>query len=170
MEQAKNTKLIEQSSTLFLKVSLIAIAGIVLLFAAIILPSMIEGWNGELRSIDHYKYPFVFGIAATIIPFLYALFHGWKILTNIDRGTAFSVRSVKSLRFIKFCAVIIAVIYALLLPVVYEIAQIDDAPGLILIYTAIFVGGPLIVSVAAAVLERLLFEALRMKHENELTV
>ncbi len=55
------------------------------------------------------------------------------------------------------------------LPLIYIIAEWDDAPGLILI-GMVFVGASLVIAVFAAVLRRLLQEAIQIKSENDLTV
>ena len=55
------------------------------------------------------------------------------------------------------------------LPFVYIIAEWDDAPGLILIGLVI-IGASMVIAVFAAVLQRLLQEAIDIKSENDLTV
>ena len=59
--------------------------------------------------------------------------------------------------------------YAIILPFIYIVAEIDDAPGIILmgmvpIFTALVVG------VFSAILQKLLNEAIKIKSENDLTV
>ncbi len=54
-------------------------------------------------------------------------------------------------------------------PLLFPIAEADDAPGLLLIGFAI-AWGPIVVSIFAAVLEKLLQSALEIKSENDLTV
>lgn len=82
---------------------------------------------------------------------------------------AFSEISVVSLRKIKYCGFIISCLYVLALPLVYVIAEWDDAPGLIIVGMAM-VGAPFTIAVFAAVLQRLLKEAIDIKSENDLTV
>ena len=55
------------------------------------------------------------------------------------------------------------------MPLLYLMAEIDDAPGIILIGMVIIFAS-LVVAVFAAVLQRLLKEAIYIKLENDLTV
>lgn len=55
------------------------------------------------------------------------------------------------------------------MPFVYFLAEKDDAPGLIIIgFVPIFAS--IVIAVFAAVLQRLLQEAINIKSENDLTV
>lgn len=157
-------------STLFLKTVLVAIAVAVIVIATALLPHV---WPGSINPVYttfmNAAYPGVFGIYATIIPFLFALFQAFKLLRNIDRNDAFSESSVKALDAIKFSAIAMTLLYALAQPMIFIFAQIDDAPGLILVAWAITCA-PLIVATFAAVLRKLVRSAIDLKTENELTV
>jgi hypothetical protein len=113
--------------------------------------------------------PILIGIYATSLPFLYALFQTIKILNYIDKNTTFSHLSVKALKKIKNCAVIIAVLYSLILPFLYIIAERDDAPGILAI-ALIIIFASICVAVFAAVLQKLLEKAIEIKLENDLTI
>ncbi|KPD00077.1 hypothetical protein LR69_01750 [Geobacillus sp. BCO2] len=76
---------------------------------------------------------------------------------------------MKALKTIKHCAVAISGLHLLALPLFYLFAEKDDAPGVI------FVGlivpfASLVIAVFAAVLQKLLQQAIEIKQENELTV
>jgi hypothetical protein len=101
--------------------------------------------------------------------YFFALYQGFRLLDNIDANDAFSDLSVNALKNIKVSAFAISIVLATFMPIVYYVADIDDAPGLILIGAAI-VFTPIVISVFAALLERLLKEAIRIKSENDLTV
>ena len=91
------------------------------------------------------------------------------MLSYIDKNQAFSDLSVKALKKIKFCALIISGLYVVILPFVFGLAQIDDAPGLVLVgMVPIFAS--LVIAVFAAVLQRLLQDAIEIKKENDLIV
>ncbi len=77
--------------------------------------------------------------------------------------------SVKALKNIKICALIITGLYVVILPFVYFVAELDDAPGLIII-GMIPAFASIVIAVFAAVLQRLLQEAILIKSENDLTV
>jgi hypothetical protein len=70
----------------------------------------------------------------------------------------------------KRCALAIGVIYAISVPVFfYPIAEIDDAPGVILL-GMIITSTPLVFAVFVAVMKRLLENVIAIKSENDLTV
>jgi hypothetical protein len=105
----------------------------------------------------------------TVIPFFIALYKAFKLLNYIDRDIAFSELSIKALKNIKYCAVTISVLYAAIMPFIYLLADIDDAPGAILT-GLVLTFAPIVIAVFAAVLEKLLKHALDIKSENDLTV
>jgi hypothetical protein len=104
-----------------------------------------------------------------VIPFFFALYQALKLLSYIDKNKAFSQISVKALVNIKYCAITIGIIYAVLIPLVFPIADADDAPGL-MGFPVIFIFASSVVGVFAAVLQRLLQDAIDIKSENDLTV
>lgn len=76
---------------------------------------------------------------------------------------------MRKLQVIKRCAGTISVLHLCVLPSFYLFAEFDDAPGVI------FVGlivpfASLVIAVFAALLQKLLQEAIEMKSENELTI
>lgn len=157
-------------STLFLKTVLVCIAVAVVVIAVLLFPHMWPGLMGrEVPVFVHAIYPGVIGIYATIIPFLFALFQAFKLLQNIDRNNAFSESSVKALNSIKFSAIAMSVLYVFAQPMIFIFAELDDAPGVILLGWAI-TGAPLIVATFAAVLQKLIRSAIDLKTENDLTV
>lgn len=105
----------------------------------------------------------------TVAPFLVALWQTLKLLGYIDRGIAFSEQSVKALRRIKYAALTIGALYALILPVMYQAAQTEDAPG-VLVIGLVLTFAPLAIGVFAAVLQKVLRSAIDIKSENDLTV
>ena len=105
----------------------------------------------------------------TLIPFFFAVCQIFKLLGYIDKNKAFSKLSVKALKFIKYSAGLISLMYAALLPYVYVVAEYDDAPGVILI-GMFLVFAPFVVATAVAVFQKLLQSAIDIKSENDLTV
>jgi hypothetical protein len=109
------------------------------------------------------------GLYATVIPFFFALYQAFRLLHNIDKNHAFSEASIKALRNIKYCAIVMSVLYWTCMPLVFVFADLDDAPGAVLIGAAL-ASSPLIVATFVAVLQKLVQNALDMKLENDLTV
>ena len=160
----------EKGSTLILRLAIICLAFAVVGLCILILPPINREWASEFPQMTYAKYPVIAGFLSTAIIFFVALHQAWKLLGYIDRNKAFSRASVKSLNIIKYCAVAISIFYMAGLPIIYQIAQDEDAPGLILMYSAIFIGIPLAVAVFIAVAKRLLSSAIAIKSENDLTV
>ncbi|KAB0442373.1 DUF2975 domain-containing protein [Lysinibacillus fusiformis] len=109
------------------------------------------------------------GVYATAIAYFVALYTTIKLLSYIDQNIAFSELSVKALIKIKYCAIVISSVYVVGMPLIYYAAEVDDAPGLILIGMVI-IGASFVVAVFAAVLQKLLKNAIDIKSENDLTV
>ena len=118
---------------------------------------------------DQLLYPIIAGMYLSAIPFFIALYQAFKLLSYIDKNQAFSGFSIKALKKIKVCALAISGLYVSMLPFVFGLAQMDDAPGLVLVGM-----GPIFASVVialfAAVLQRLLKDAIEIKKENNLIV
>lgn len=146
-------------STIFLKAAIAIIGLIVLGLCVFLLPLF----------INYFGYTILIGVYATAIFFFLALYHTLKLLRYIDKSKAFSELSVKALRNIKYCGIIIGVLYAVLIPFLFPIADSDDAPGIIA-FPIIIIFAASIISVFAATLQKLLKEAIDMKSENDLTV
>lgn len=160
----------KRSSTVFLRLAIIGIGLIAAAFAIFVVPAFGRGFPEEFPSIAYLRYPLMIGLWAAAVPFFMMLYQGWKLLGAIDKNTAFSDTSVKALKVIKWCAVTIGGIYALMVPTFFfPVAQIDDAPGLIIV-GAIIATTPFVFAVFVAVLKRLLESAIAFKSENDLTV
>lgn len=117
----------------------------------------------------HILYPVLIGIFVSAIPFLVALYQALRLLSYIDKSKAFSELSVMALKNIKYCAITIITLYVVLMPFVYLVAEKDDAPGLI-IMGMVPIFASMVVAVFAAVLQRLLQDAIDIKSENDLTI
>jgi hypothetical protein len=157
----------KQGSTLFLKMALFLIGTPVL--ALCIYGLLWLAKNPANPDYAYMLYPIVIGMYVSVIPFFAALYQAFKLLSFIDKNQAFSQISVKALKNIKFCAITISGLYVVILPFVYLVAELDDAPGLIIV-GMVPVFASMVIAVFAAVLQRLLQEAIDIKSENDLTV
>lgn len=157
------------TSTLFLRAAIIFIGLVVLALCIFALPSIYHGGSVEFPTASTALLLIMIGMYVAAVPFYIGLSEAWKLLGYIDRGNAFSDLSVRALRNIKRSAGVIAILYFGGVPLLFPIAEADDAPGLILFGTA-FACAPLVVTVFAAVLQRLLQDAIALKSENDLTV
>ncbi|GAB3059708.1 DUF2975 domain-containing protein [Virgibacillus ainsalahensis] len=162
----------KHGSTLFLKVAVIFIGLPVLALCIFLLPQIAnvaieEAIKGATLAYVILGLLMVMYVSA--VPFYFALYQAFRLLTYIDKNQAFSELSVRVLKKIKNCAITISGLYVIALPLVYIIAEWDDAPGLILIGMVI-VGASMVIAVFGAVLQKLLKEAIDIKSENDLTV
>ena len=153
--------------TLFLKVVLLLLGIPVLALCLFELPSLAS--VAAKHYPVHWVYPIIIGMYVTAIPFYGALYQAYKLLSYIDKNIAFSELSVKALKTIKYCAISISLLYAMEMPFFYLVGEKDDAPGLILL-GLVLTFAPTVIAVFAAVLEKLLNDAINIKSENDLTV
>jgi hypothetical protein len=156
---------IKLRSTVFMRgvvLGIGAVVGAICLFA--LPPAILSEFDGD------FDYgPILLGLYVPAIPYFYAIFQTLKLLNYIDNGTAFSNLSTRALRAIKYCGVIIAGLFILGAPYVFYVADRDDAPGVFAL-DLVLIGASLSVAVFAAVLQRLLYDAIEIKEENDLTV
>ncbi|QPC45551.1 DUF2975 domain-containing protein [Mangrovibacillus cuniculi] len=161
-----------RGSTLFLKITLFIIGLPVLILCLTVLPKIGLEALGNIQNQDSIGYLFLAILIImylSAIPYFSALFQAFRLLRFIDLGEAFSELSVASLKKIKQYALIISGLYLAALPLLYLVAENDDAPGLILIGFIIMTAS-LVIAIFAAVLHRLLRQAIEIKSENDLTV
>lgn len=157
----------KQGTTLFLKIAVFIIGIPVLALCIFGVPWLAN--NPVNPDYAHILYPILIGMYVSAIPFYIALYRAYRLLSYIDKNKAFSQLSVKALNNIKYCAITISILYAVMMPFVYLVAEKDDAPGLIIIgMVPIF--SSMVIAVFAAVLQRLLQEAIDIKSENDLIV
>lgn len=157
----------KQGSTLFLKIAVFLIGIPVLALCIFGLPWLAN--NSVNPNYAHILYPILIGMYVSVIPFFIALYQAFKLLCYIDKNQPFSELCVKSIKNIKFCAMTISGLYLVILPFVFLVADLDDAPGLVIVgMVPIFAS--MVIAVFAAVLQRLLQEAIDIKSENDLIV
>lgn len=155
--------------TFFLKFVVVLMGLPVLALCIFLLPGLSEYVAEITPEFPYMKYLFLIGMYATAIVFFFALYQTLKLLNYIDKSKAFSQVSVEALKNIKYCAITISVLYVAELPIIYLIADTDDAPGVMLIGLVITFAS-MVIAVFAAVLQKLLKNAIDIKSENDLTV
>lgn len=158
----------KRNSTIFLQI-VIGFIGIVALVIMIRFP-LTEGRAQNLDLFHIYADPFlIYGYLASI-PFFVALYQAFRLLGYIGQNKVFSLDSVKALRTIKYCAIILSILIVLALIYVRIFhAQDDDPAGAIMLgMIATFIS--IVVATAAAVFEKMLQKAIDIKSENDLTV
>jgi hypothetical protein len=158
----------KKSSTIFLQVVIVLI-GIVALAIMIRLP-LTEGRAVNLDLFHVYADPFiVYGYLASIA-FFVALYQVFKLLGYIGQNKVFSLKSVKALKTIKYCAIILGVAIVMAGVYIRMFHAKDDDPAGFLAICIVTTFISIVIATAAAMFERILQKAVDMKSENDLTV
>ncbi|AIF43010.1 DUF2975 domain-containing protein [Virgibacillus sp. SK37] len=155
--------------TLFLKTTIILMGLPVLALCIFAVPGIANFAVELYPDMAYLKYLIFLVMYSAAIPFYFALYQAYKLLSYIDKNKAFSQFSVTALKKIKYCAIAISSIYVVGMPLFYLIGEKDDAPGVILI-GMILIFASFVIAVFAAVLQKLLRNAIEIKTENDLTV
>jgi len=156
----------KRGSTIFLQV-VIVLFGIGVL-AWLLWEPHVEGVNAHATFFQVYFDSFIAYIYIGSIPFFVALYNAFKVLGYVGRDEIFSERSVRALRTIKYCSLIIIGFVAV--SVLFMInGDRDDRPAGV--FLRILITFPsIVVAAAAAISERILQNAVDIKSENDLTV
>jgi hypothetical protein len=153
----------KHGSTLFLRLAIILIGLFVLTLCVYVLPLVISDDN-----TGYYK-PLLMALYIPAIPFFWAVYQGLRLLRYIDTNNAFSVASVKAFQAIKYCGVVIGAFFMVMSPYAYKVADMDDAPGVLLIHLVI-TGASFVIAAFSSLLQKLVQNAVDIKSENDLTV
>jgi hypothetical protein len=159
----------EKATTLFLKIAVILLGLPVLALCIFLVPELANLAAELLPAFELIKFLVFTAYDASAVPFYFALYQAFKLLRYIDKNLAFSNLSVKALKKIKYCAITISVLHVLVLPLFFIFAEVDDAPGVVIVGLAVPFAS-MVIAVFAAVLQKLLQEAINIKSEHDLTV
>lgn len=159
----------EKVTTLFLKIAVILLGIPVLALCIFLVPELANLAAKMLPEFAFIKYLVFTVLDASAIPFYFALYLAFKLLRYIDKNIAFSSLSVKALKKIKYCAITISILHVLVWPLFFIFAELDDAPGVIIVGLVVPFTS-MVIAVFTAVLQKLLQEAINIKSENDLTV
>jgi hypothetical protein len=154
--------------TIFLKI-VVVLMGIPVLGICIFVLPVLGDFEEWIPKFAYLQYPFLIGMYITAIAFFYALYQTLKLLSYIDKNNAFTDLSVKALKNIKTCAITISCLYVLEMPIFVLMGDADDSPGLVAVGLLIMFAS-IVIAVFAAVLQKLLINAIDIKSENDLTV
>ncbi|MGE5419662.1 MAG: DUF2975 domain-containing protein [Chloroflexota bacterium] len=155
-------------STVFLQ-AVIVLIGIIALAIMIRVP-LTEGRATNLDLFSIYSDPFIlYGYAASIA-FFVSLYKAFKLLGYIGQNKLFSSDSVRALKSIKYCAIVLSILIvaAGLYIRIFHSKEDDPAGFLAICFVTTFAS--IVVATAAAIFEKLLQNAVDMKSENDLTI
>jgi hypothetical protein len=149
--------------------AVIVLIGIIELAIMIRLP-LTEGRAANLDLFSIYADPLIlYGYAASIAFFI-ALYKAFKLLGYIGQNKVFSPGSVKALKSIKRCAIVLSVLIVLAGVYVRLFHSKDDDPAGFLALCIVTTFVAIVIATAAAIFEKLLQNAIDMKSENDLTI
>jgi hypothetical protein len=157
--------MMKNRSTVFLQVVVVLI-GFVSLGIMIRFP-LTEGRAEKLDLFSIYSDPFILYIYASSTTFFIALYKLFKLIGYIGHNEAFSLKSVKALRSIKYCAIALSVLILLagLFIRLFHNKEDDPAGFLALCLLTIFVS--LVFATAVLVFENVLQNGIDLKLENK---
>lgn len=152
----------KDGSTLFLRLVIVAVSFYVLGLCMFVLP-----YISLSEETEQYR---VVAMALYIpaVPFFVAVYQTMKLLRYIDKNMAFSENSVYALKIIRYCGFIIALLFGASSPLLRQVGPIGDHVFMPIAFVVMVAS--LAVAVFAAVLQKLLRNALDIKAENDLTV
>ena len=149
--------------------AVIVLIGIVALVIIIRLP-LTEGRAVNLDVLSIYSDPFIlYGYAASIAFFI-ALYKSFKLLGYIGQNKVFSSSSVKALKSIKYCAIVLSILIVLAGLYIKLFHNKEDDPAGFLTICIVTTFVCIVLATAAAIFEKLLQNAVDMKSENDLTI
>ncbi|MGE7182489.1 DUF2975 domain-containing protein [Peribacillus sp. NPDC006672] len=151
----------------FLKVTIFILGITILTMCLFWLPGLARDAAEIDPDYAYLRFPVLFGLYCTAIPFFLALYQAFKLLNYIESDDAFSRLAVISLGYIKKCAIAIIILYAI--GILFLVSQSALHPG-IAILGGVIIFATLVISLFTAVLQELLRSALEIKSENDLTV
>jgi hypothetical protein len=157
------------------RISIIFLQAVILLIGIVALTIMIrfpmtEGRAKNLDLFSIYFDPFILYGYASSIAFFVALYKAFKLLGYIGQNKLFSPNSVRTLRSIKYCAIILSILIvtAGLYIRIFHNKEDDPAGFLAMCIVTTFIS--IAVATAVAVFEKILQNAVDMKTENDLTI
>ncbi len=136
---------------------------------SIIFMMIIQGAPEFMGDKVIYFNVFISILILATIPYYFALIQTYGLLNLIDQNNAFSKMAIDKLNKIRNCIFIVCGLFTINLPFVFVVADVDDAPGLVLL-GGLLVMLSIVVGVFASVLLKLFESAMKLKEDNELTI
>ena len=154
------------------KISILFLQAVILLIGIVALVIMIrfpltEGRAENLDLFSIYFDPFIlFGYAASTA-FFVALYKAFKLLGYIGQDKLFSLNSVRTLRSIKYCAIILSILIVMAGLYIRIFHNKDEDPAGFLAMCIVTTFVSIVVATAAAVFEKKLQKGMDIISENE---
>ena len=149
--------------------AVVVLIGIVALVIMIRVP-LTEGRATNLDLFSIYADPFILYGYASSIAFFVALYKAFMLLGYIGQNELFSLKSIRTLRSIKYCAIILSILIVMAGLYIRIFHSKEDDPAGFLAMCIVITFISIVVATAVAVLEKILQNAVDMKSENDLTI
>lgn len=160
--------MIKRTSTLFLQVAIVLVACVALI--VLIRFPLAEGRAKNLDLFSVYTDPFILYAYAASVVFFVALYKAFRLLGYIGQNKVFSPEAVSSVKGIKFCAMLVAIMIVLAGVCILIFHHKDDDPAGFLAMCLVLTFATVSVAIAASMFEKILQKAVDMKSENDLTI
>jgi len=158
----------KKSLTIFLQI-IIVLVGIGV-FAFMLWEPTIEGRNANATLFEvYFKDAFLAFAYTASIAFFVALYQTFKVLSFVRQNKTFTQASVKALRIIKYCGMILLAFILGAEAYLFIVQPGDDIAGGVFMGLLVIVASGTITSVARR-LERRLQKDVAMESENNVTV
>jgi len=142
----------KRTSTIVLQVVIVLIG--ILALAIMIRFPLTEGRATNLDLFSIYADPLILYAYAASIPFFIALYKAFKLLGYIGQNKAFSLNSVRTLRSIKYCAIVLSVLIVMAGLYIKIFHSTDDDPAGFFAMCIVTTLVSIVVATAAAVFEK----------------
>lgn len=154
------------------RISIIFFQAVIVLIGIASLSIMIrfpltEGRAENLDLFSIYFNPFILYGYASSIAFFVALYKAFKLLGYIGQNKLFSLNSIRALRSIKYCAILLSILIVTAGLYIRIFHHKEDDPAGFLAMCVVITFISIVVATAMAVLEKILQNAVDMKSENE---
>ena len=152
-----------------LQATLIVLSLPVLILVSLFMLEVLRFSIELMPNIEPFKWPLTLILMVADGLFLSIVFNGIKILFDFSKDQVYSIFTLNILHKAYRKALIITGIFIMFLPFFYIAAELDDAPGLILV-GAFLVGLAFALALVLKVFTKLVMQALVIKNENDLVV
>lgn len=148
------------------KGAILFFGAIILLFTTLIGIQLFTSTNTQVTS---YELIFIAAILLTVYFSFNILFNLFKVVDLIAKKQAFTEAILRFVKRIKKTIFYLACSFCGVLPLVYHGADIEDAPGLMLLGIGVVLI-PFAIFLFAQIVEELFKSAIELQKENDLTV
>ena len=155
----------KKSSILFLQ-GVVVLIGVAALAILILFP-LTEGRAVNLNLFSIYTDPFILYSYAASTPFFIALVKAFRLLGYIGLNEAFTLNSVRALRSIKYCAILLSILIVMAGLYIRIFHDQQDDPAGFLAIAMLITFASVVAATAAAVFEKILQKGMDLKSANE---